>query len=1073
VSENAATQVGQRSLAPDGVPADIPSGDPLRETPEPFILDVFQDQAVRFRGGELRLLGGGGTGKSSVLAYIAAQLVQESGPNQILGLASSRAAARTWQADVLSVGPTASAPHITTPHALALEIVQQVGLQTKESMLLTAPEQETRIRELLQGGSPVGWPSEWKLALTTRAFARQVRRAVARIRGLGLEPATVRAWAQAQNDQGWVAVANFTQEYLDVLAWEGVTDYQELLLASCRALETSQSPEQRWNAVLVDDAQELDALQWRLLKTLSQRTQTVVIAGDPYQSITGFRGAMPELLTHQSDPLVANTSQSGSGSGQYRTTLVLGCNHRGSAPFREASLGLMRPVGVPGLPDSERMRLLAPIRTEPAHEHAPKVSAQHYESEAAQAEFLAAKLVVAHKEGVRWRDMAVLLRSSRTEAPVILRALRAALIPVQSAITDLPLAAEPAVATLLRAATVAAAQADALTDDDAEFLLASPLIGLTPEACRSVQRWLDSEPTSGLAAAVRDPVGLAEAPKPMQFAVRRILWLGELLQSGRRLVARERPPAEILWHFWAAGQHRPGQDSWPERLRSAALGAGATAPVANRELDAVVALFRLAERAPERWGGHRGLAAFVEEIQTQDIAAEPDLQSVEPRETVLVTSIYRARGRQWPLVALPNVSDPLWMAPQTSGGLLRPDDLTDMGLVRSQIVKGPDDRRLLNFALSRASEELWLGSHGQEGPARTLELAGVAVSEVLGFPDSPPTKWQLLHELRAGSLSDEAQTQATAVTELVRLTQAESQAGQLAFPGANPSAWPGAREWTISEQPLRPTDAYIQLSPSALSSLSQCQLRWFFERQLKAGTGNNPAALFGTVIHAAISDLIQSAEAKEEVLAPNEALQRYWAACEHDSEWHAQLEQGRAELALERAASWIAARPGRLVSEYEFSAQIPIAGADATAGGAAGIILTGSIDALELAESGAGTVWDFKTKGQKTPQAELVEHVQLQAYQLALQVGDPDGPADAIQGAGLVHVCVPQGAKQPTDPAQGMQDGLNAGGDGQIRQEIAQAVDSVRAERFAAQPGKWCRTCEFAAMCPCKSQRPV
>nr|MCH9815888.1 PD-(D/E)XK nuclease family protein [Actinomycetes bacterium] len=325
------------------------------------------------------------------------------------------------------------------------------------------------------------------------------------------------------------------------------------------------------------------------------------------------------------------------------------------------------------------------------------------------------------------------------------------------------------------------------------------------------------------------------------------------------------------------------------------------------------------------------------------------------------------------------------------------------------------------------------------------------------------------------SLSASSQVRAQALAELHRLSQGPTGAAPAAFPAADPWGWPGAREWTHSPEPIRPTDQPVQLSPSGLSSMSQCQLRWFLERQVKAGANDNPAAIFGTVIHAAISDLITQAQQGQPINAA-EALDRYWAACEHDAQWHAELEKGRAQVAVERAANWIAERPGRLVSEHEFATQIavavtdPAAASDAPHDAADGIQLIGSIDALEVDPVGGATVWDFKTQSQKTPNAEVAEHLQLQAYQLALQSGEQAIGVDSVQGAGLVHVCVPAGAKAPDQPACGMQPALSLGDTG-IAEHLSRAIVSIRAEEFNAEPGKWCRTCPFAAMCPSQNQQ--
>ena len=70
---------------------------------------------------------------------------------------------------------------------------------------LTAPEQEVRIREILHGtvsSGSVDWPAEWKPALGTRTFARELRRAVAHARRWGWEPDDLCREARASGGPG-------------------------------------------------------------------------------------------------------------------------------------------------------------------------------------------------------------------------------------------------------------------------------------------------------------------------------------------------------------------------------------------------------------------------------------------------------------------------------------------------------------------------------------------------------------------------------------------------------------------------------------------------------------------------------------------------------------------------------------------------------------------------------------------------------------------------------------------------------------------------------------------------------
>ena len=129
-----------------------------------------------------------------------------------------------------------------------------------------------RVREILQGTAASGsvdWPAEWKPALGTRTFARQLRRAVAHARRLGWEPDALIGEARSGGDAGWVAVGQFLSEYLQVLDWEGALDYSELALRALRRCETRPVGGESGFVVLVDDAHHLDPTQVRLLEAVA------------------------------------------------------------------------------------------------------------------------------------------------------------------------------------------------------------------------------------------------------------------------------------------------------------------------------------------------------------------------------------------------------------------------------------------------------------------------------------------------------------------------------------------------------------------------------------------------------------------------------------------------------------------------------------------------------------------------------------------------------------------------------------------------------------------------------------
>ena len=91
-------------------------------------------------------------------------------------------------------------------------------------------------------------------------------------------------------------------------------------------------------------------------------------------------------------------------------------------------------------------------------------------------------------------------------------------------------------------------------------------------------------------------VGVPEAGPAL-----RVLTADRRLDRARRRHLSGGTPPRSCGTFWHGGD-----DVWPERLRRRALTTGEGAVAAGRDLDSVIQLFRLAERAPERWGGQRG-----------------------------------------------------------------------------------------------------------------------------------------------------------------------------------------------------------------------------------------------------------------------------------------------------------------------------------------------------------------------------------------------------------------------------------------------------------------------------------
>lgn len=168
--------------------------------------------------------------------------------------------------------------------------------------------------------------------------------------------------------------------------------------------------------------------------------------------------------------------------------------------------------------------------------------------------------------------------------------------------------------------------------------------------------------------------------------------LGALLRKARELLEGGGTAEEALWELWAG-------TPWPGRLERAALRGGAGGRNADRDLDAVCALFDTAARAEERTGG-RGALNFLEEVDAQDIAADTlSRRAVRPDAVRLMTA-HRSKGLEWRLVVVAGVQEGLWPDLRRRGSLLEADRIGRDGLAEPS-PPAPSSRRSAGSSTSR------------------------------------------------------------------------------------------------------------------------------------------------------------------------------------------------------------------------------------------------------------------------------------------------------------------------------------------------------------------------------------
>ncbi len=1020
-----------------------------------LVADQGQQRVLDHPGGPLLVLAGPGTGKTTTLVEAVARKVESGVPaDQVLVLTFSRKAAGELRERITArLGTPTAGPSAWTFHAFCYALVrehQPKELYAEPLRLLSGPEQDVALRELLRGSLDLGrpWPDSLRVALGTRGLAEEVRALLSRAREVGLDPDQLGALAVREGREDWQALAGFFAEYLDVLDAQGALDYAEVVHRAVLVAEQQQAAlRQRYQAVFVDEYQDTDPAQERLLQALAGQGRDLVVVGDPDQAIYAFRGADVTGILEFRDRFRT-------AGGDPAPVVALQTCRRSGAALLEVSRRAVERVPLP--PSLRGLRDIAPGKSA-----AGSVEVHTHPSVGAEAEAVADLLRREHLEhGTRWSDMAVLVRSGARSVPLLRRVLSAAGVPLEVAGDEVPLAQEPAVAPLLLALRVAADR-EALTAEAARQLLLSPLGGADPAALRRLGRELrahdrlvrerrgESPLPSPSGELIREAVA---DPRPLlvldEKVVRPAVRLAQLLDKAR--TALKDGPEQALWELW---QGSP----WPERLERASFSGGAAGRAADRDLDAVVSLFATVSRAQERRQGR--VTALLDEIEAQQIPGDTLADTGVRGDAVRLLTAHRSKGLEWDVVVVAGVQEGVWPDLRRRSSLLDTDRLDRDGLRepadRASLLA--DERRLFYVALTRAKRRLVVTAVDSpeddgERPSRFLEDLGLDITVHTDRSTRPLSLTALVAALRRRAVDPAASSgmRRAAAARLARLAEAVDEHGRPLVPAADPARWWGLVETTHSGTPVVDPDEPVRLSASGLQRMADCPLRWFLEKKAAAESASSSAMGFGNVVHALAHEVGQGTT-DPDLSALMDRLDRVWHQLAFDAPWQSVLQREQAREALQRLLVWHAAERGRELVGTEMAFDVEVA----VEGGAAR--LTGQVDRLERGPDGALHVVDLKT-GKTAPAAkEIAEHPQLGVYQLVVREGG-FGPARA-GGAELVQLRSDPLKVQPQGPipeAPGWVDAL-----------VQTAVRRVLTETFPPHVDeKRCSRCAFARACP-------
>lgn len=241
------------------------------------------------------VLAGAGSGKTRVVTYRIAELIRHgTPPERILAVTFTNKAAREMQERTAALlgKRLRQKPEISTFHSLCVRILRRHARRLgypPEFAIYDRGEQEGLARRVLREikvadavlrpGDLLAWIGRWKNAAIRPAQAARL----------------------AQTDREHLAAAAY-RRYQNALKSAGAVDFDDLLLLVEELFsgfeDVRQAEAARFDHILVDEYQDTNASQYRIVKALALGHRNLCVVGDDDQSIYGWRGAEVQHILH-------------------------------------------------------------------------------------------------------------------------------------------------------------------------------------------------------------------------------------------------------------------------------------------------------------------------------------------------------------------------------------------------------------------------------------------------------------------------------------------------------------------------------------------------------------------------------------------------------------------------------------------------------------------------------------------------------------------------------------------------------------------------------------------------------
>ncbi|MBN2054521.1 UvrD-helicase domain-containing protein, partial [bacterium] len=243
-------------------------------------LDPTQRQAVLLEHGPLLVLAGPGTGKTRTLTTrLAYWLAARPGGMALAITFTNRAAAELRERLKRQLDHQVDAVYVGTFHRFCIALLREFGMRSGLAPDFTILDEATRL-ELLETVVRSG----------SRRDARELGDCISRLK-TGVD--------QVHEDLDEETVVG-CRDYQQRLAEYGAMDFDDLLVRGRQLLAGNEDVldlmKERYPVLAVDEFQDINQVQYELIRLLAGEGSGLTVIGDPDQSIYGFRGSDPALF---------------------------------------------------------------------------------------------------------------------------------------------------------------------------------------------------------------------------------------------------------------------------------------------------------------------------------------------------------------------------------------------------------------------------------------------------------------------------------------------------------------------------------------------------------------------------------------------------------------------------------------------------------------------------------------------------------------------------------------------------------------------------------------------------------